>query len=156
MRRKDREITDLGRMLEILEACDCCRIGLVDEDEAYILPMNFGYELCDGKITLYFHGASEGRKAELIPKQKRVSFEMDTKHALTTGSNAGDYTFLYQCIMGKGRMQLIAPIEEKKHALLQIMWHYEKRHDWTFAPALFERVQLWRLDVEEWSCKEHK
>ena len=43
MRRKDREITDFNKMLDIMEACDCCRIGLADKSEAYIVPLNFGY-----------------------------------------------------------------------------------------------------------------
>ena len=42
MRRKDREVTDFSRMLEIVQRCDCCRIGLVEDGEAYIVPLNFG------------------------------------------------------------------------------------------------------------------
>ena len=62
MRRKDREITSYDKMLEIMQSCDCCRIGLKDKDGVYILPLNFGYEEKSGKLTLYFHGASEGKK----------------------------------------------------------------------------------------------
>ena len=43
MRRKDREITDFEQMRAILDACDCARLGLVDEQGAYIVPMNFGW-----------------------------------------------------------------------------------------------------------------
>ena len=31
MRRKEREVTDYNKMIEILKSCDCCRIGLVDD-----------------------------------------------------------------------------------------------------------------------------
>ncbi len=41
MRRKEREVTDYNKMIEILKSCDCCRIGLVDDKGAYIVPMNF-------------------------------------------------------------------------------------------------------------------
>ena len=41
MRRKDREITSYDKMLEIMQSCDCCRIGLKDKDSVYILPLNF-------------------------------------------------------------------------------------------------------------------
>ena len=40
MRRKDREITSYDKMLEIMQSCDCCRIGLKDKDSVYILPLN--------------------------------------------------------------------------------------------------------------------
>ena len=49
MRRKEREVTDYNKMIEILKSCDCCRIGLVDDKGAYIVPMNFGYEDNNGK-----------------------------------------------------------------------------------------------------------
>ena len=55
MRRKEREVTDYNKMIEMLKSCDCCRIGLVDDKGAYIVPMNFGYEDNNGKLTLYFH-----------------------------------------------------------------------------------------------------
>lgn len=35
MRRKDREIADFHKMIEILKECDCCRIGLVDDNGTY-------------------------------------------------------------------------------------------------------------------------
>ncbi len=28
MRRKEREVTDYNKMIEMLKSCDCCRIGL--------------------------------------------------------------------------------------------------------------------------------
>ena len=40
MRRKDREVTDFSKMIDILKSCDCCRLGLVDGNEAYIVSMN--------------------------------------------------------------------------------------------------------------------
>ena len=61
MRRKDREITEFEQMRVILDACDCARLGLVDEQGAYIVPMNFGWEEQNGKLALYFHGAADGK-----------------------------------------------------------------------------------------------
>ena len=43
MRRKDREVTDAGKIREAIEASHCCRLGFYDEGEVYIVPMNFGY-----------------------------------------------------------------------------------------------------------------
>ena len=55
MRRKDREITDLERIDEIIRACDCCRLGFQDGEGVYIVPVNFGFAWEDGKRVLYFH-----------------------------------------------------------------------------------------------------
>lgn len=155
MRRKDREITDVKKTAEILEGCDCCRIGLVDGTEAYIVPLNFGYEWTDGQLALYFHCAKEGRKMDLIPRQKLVAFEMDTKHSLVEGKTGCDFSYLYQCIMGKGRMEILEEPEEKIHGLRQIMKHCSGKADWEFRPEAAAQVQVLKLFVTELSCKEH-
>ena len=62
MRRKDREISDYSEIIRIIESCSVCRLGLMDENEAYIVPMNFGYIVENKDLTLYFHSAKEGRK----------------------------------------------------------------------------------------------
>ena len=40
MRRKDREVTDIEKIKEILDACKVSRIGLMDQGKVYIVPMN--------------------------------------------------------------------------------------------------------------------
>lgn len=155
MRRKDREITDYNRMLEILDACDCCRIGLMDDKGAYIVPLNFGYENQDGKLVLYFHGATAGKKNDLIKEQPIASFEMDRKHELVEGQIACAFSYLYQCIMGKGNIQLVEEHEDKVDALQKIMSHYSDRKVWEFKEEQVRMVAVFKLEVTEWSCKEH-
>ena len=67
MRRKDREVTDFDKILQVIDSCDCFRLGLIDEDNLpYIVPLNFAYEVIDGVVTLYFHGSKAGKKAEIL------------------------------------------------------------------------------------------
>lgn len=155
MRRKDREIKDQEKMLAIMHDCDCCRIGLVDGKEAYIVPMNFGYEETKGNINLYFHCAKEGRKLNLLSEQEVVTFEMDAKHTLVAGKTGCEFSYLYQCIMGKGKMEIIEEEVQKRYGLQKILAHYSDVGEWEFCPELLERVLVLRLVVTEWSCKEH-
>ncbi len=155
MRRKDREITDFSKILSYLAECDCCRIGLVDDGEAYIVPMNFGFETEGEQLYLYFHCAKEGRKLDLLPKQQTVSFEADAKHALTVGNVGCDCTFAYRCIMGKGNMEQLEQTEQKIHGLQAIMLHHTGRADWTFRPETLAATAVLKLTVTDWSCKEH-
>ena len=76
MRRKDREVTDLSEIIEIMKNCDVCRLALNDDGFPYILPLNFGMAVNGDKITLYFHSALEGYKVGLIQKDNRASFEI--------------------------------------------------------------------------------
>lgn len=155
MRRKDREVTDLSRMLEIMKNCDCCRLGLIDNDEAYIVPLNFGYTATDGNIVLYFHGACEGRKIDLIKQNNKATFEMDTKHELVESDTACNYSYLYQSIMGKGKISLLEVLDEKIKGLECVMVHYSNNNSWKFNEEIVKRVAVIKLEVSEWSCKEH-
>lgn len=155
MRRKDREVKDFGKMLDIMRSCDCCRIGLVDNDEAYIVPMNFGYEEFEGNIILYFHCAEEGRKLDLISRQKNAVFEMDTGHGLAEGDSACQFSYLYKCIMGKGEIEILKDNDAKIHGLQRIMAHYSNAADWKFSQEAVDRIRVLKLSVTEWLCKEH-
>lgn len=155
MRRRDREITELTRVISIIDACECCRLGLIDENEAYIVPMNFGYELTNDKLILYFHCATEGRKIDLLPKQKTVAFEMDTKHTLISSEKACSFSFLYQCIMGKGNLEIMENNDDKIYGLNKIMKHYSENDTWNFDFKVLDRLYVLKLTVAEWSCKEH-
>ena len=155
MRRADREIREFDRMLAVADACDCCRLGLLDDAGAYIVPLNFGYEAEGEKLTLYFHGAGQGKKIDLIREQKSASFEMDTRHALVEGETACAYSYRYQSVMGRGRIRLIEEYEEKVHGLQAIMAHYSRDREFAFGEEAVNRTAVIRLEVEAWSCKEH-
>lgn len=55
MRRSDREIKDFDEIIEVINKCDVCRLAINDGDYPYIVPMNFGLNIEDGKVVLYFH-----------------------------------------------------------------------------------------------------
>jgi len=72
MRRKDREITTLGEIEQVIRKAIVCHLGLVDNNEAYVVPVNFGYE----RNAIYFHSALEGRKVNVIRRNDKVCFEL--------------------------------------------------------------------------------
>ena len=153
MRRKDRGVTDPAIIREIVAACTCCRLGLCDGERAYIVPLNFGFEERDGNYTLYFHGASEGRKIDLIRRTGWASFEMDTGHELIRGPMACNHSARYRCVMGGGPVRLLEDREEKREGLRTVMTHAAGEGPWTFDEAALDKTQVIRLDVEELTCK---
>lgn len=156
MRRKDREIKDYKKILEIVSACDCCRIGLADQEGAYIVPLNFGYEDQNGTLILYFHGAGEGRKIDLIREQNHACFEMDTNHKLVEKESGCAYSYLFQSVMGRGKIELLQDSGEKIYGLERVMEHYSGKTDWTFPEKMVNGMAVIKLTVTELSCKEHK
>ncbi len=156
MRRLERAVSDGNHVLEIIQSCDCCRVAFSEPDGPYIVPMNFGIESSqEGQMVLYFHGASAGKKGELMQKNPCVGFEMDMGHGLVPGAQACSCSFLYQSVIGKGKIEILSNLEEKKHGLTVLMKHYMPEKEWDFPSAMLEKTAVFRLDVTEWSCKEH-
>lgn len=153
MRRKEREVADRAKIIEIIESCDVCRLGMVDDFGAYIVPMNFGFE-DNGGLTLYFHCAVEGKKLDLLRKNPRASFEMDSRHELVAGVKACAYSYLYSSVMGRGVVRFLEG-GEKLSALGQIMAHYGVLNR-DFDPRALEKVTVIALEVTEMSAKEHQ
>ncbi len=135
-----------------MEQCDVCRLALNSDDGyPYILPLNFGMEVTDDTITLYFHGATEGKKYELIAHDNRVSFEMDCAHRLVTDLAHGHCTMEYQSIMGRGHIERVAE-EDKYHALCVLMAHYHQE-TFPFNQAAMPRTTVLKLTVESMTGK---
>ncbi|MFR5772862.1 MAG: pyridoxamine 5'-phosphate oxidase family protein [Lachnospirales bacterium] len=126
------------------------------KDGVYIIPLNFGYEENSGILTLYFHGASEGKKIDLIKQQNTASFEMDTKHQLVEADVACSYSYLYQSIMGKGEISLVYNSDEKIKGLECVMSHYSNSNTWKFNEEVLKRIAVIKIEVTEWSCKNIK
>ena len=151
MRRSDREITDRNEMIDVMKRCDVCRLALNDEGYPYILPLNFGMEIIGEKIILYFHGAAEGKKYELIAKDNRASFEMDCSHRLVTDVEKGSCTMGYESVIGRGKIEILSE-EEKFDALYILMKHYHK-DDFPFNKSMIPRTTVMKLVVENVSGK---
>ena len=156
MRRKDREVLDEIKIDEFIRNCDCCRIGFYDKEnnEVYIVPLNFGYSHVDNKRVFYFHGAKEGRKIELISKTKKVGFEMDSNHELIIGKMACNYSERYQCVMGTGLISFVEDKDEKIAALNEIMFQSTGKKDWDFPEPMLNGVVVFKIEVTSLSAKE--
>lgn len=152
MRRTDREITDFSEIVAIMKKCDVCRIALHDEQFPYIVPLNFGIELNGKEILLYFHGALEGKKYDLMRKNNKVAFEMDCSHRLVTEMDTKNCTMEYESVMGCGCMEFVKE-EGKYRALCILMEHYPVREDFWFNEAVIPATNVFRLRVETLTAK---
>lgn len=152
MRRSDREVKDFKEIVDIMKKCDVCRIALNNEEGyPYILPLNFGLKVKGDKIELYFHGALEGAKYELIEKDPRASFEMDCEHRLVSEIDRGSVTMEYESVIGHGHIEIL-PDEEKLEALRILLKQYGLE-DFPFNRAVLPRTKVFKLVVKKVSGK---
>ena len=152
MRRKDREVTDLTALKFILDTCKVCRVGMIDEQGIYIVPVNFGYEFVDESLKIYFHCAKEGRKMSALLSNPAVCVEMDCEHRLVEGVSACEYGYSFASIIGNGRAVVVEDIEEKKHGLSVLMSHQTGK-EFSFDDAQAGSVAVVRIDLETFTGK---
>ena len=149
MQKKEREITDISEIEEIIKKSINCRIGLVDGDEPYVVPVCFGYE----RGALYFHGALEGRKVELIEKNDKVSFEMEADVETVFATSPCDWTMKYRSVIGVGKAHILESDEEKTHGLRVIMKHYSEGES-NFPKSRLDLSSVVRVDIERITGKQ--
>ena len=152
MTRREREVTDINKILEILDKAKVLHMGLVDGDEAYVVPMNYGYTYENDKLTLYLHGARRGRKLDLMRANPKVFFEMDCDIVPFEGDVACKYGITYSSIMGRGIAQIVDEPEEKMKAL-SVLMKTQTGKDFEFNEKLVSVVAVIRIDVSEFTAK---
>lgn len=148
MRRKDRQITERAELVDVMKRCDVCRLGLNDNGYPYILPLNFGLDVDDENIKIYFHSALEGHKVDLMRSDSRASFEMDCEHELNYVEEKGYCTYNFSSVMGKGTIKILDDDEEKMQALKKLMDQYHPGENAYFNPAALPRTLVYVLTVE--------
>ncbi|OPY31258.1 MAG: Pyridoxamine 5'-phosphate oxidase [Methanomassiliicoccales archaeon PtaU1.Bin124] len=148
MRRNEKEVTSREEIDGYIAKATVCRVGLVDGDEAYIVPMDFGY--VDG--CFYFHSAKEGRKVGIIGDERKASFELEIDHGLRMVTDAYKCTHHFVCVMGTGTIGVVKDEEERMKGLRALMDHYTKDM-YEMTGKCTHKTLVLRLRVETISCK---
>ena len=161
MRRRDREVVDPTRIEEIVAESAVLRLGLNDDGEVYVVPVNFGAEIIDGRRVFYFHSARSGRKLDVIRRNPRVGFELDAGFELLEGPTPCAFSARYRSVVGVAVATELADVAEKRRGLTAIMNQAtnggrDGGRAWRFDDAQLDAVAVVRLDVERLSCKENR
>ena len=150
--RRELEVTDIDDIIAILDKSVVVHIAMVDGDEPYVVPMNYGYTMEDGKLTLYLHGATKGRKLEALKKNPKVFFSMECDVTAFEGNYACQYGVSYSSLMGSGTAELVEDMEEKKKAL-EILMKTQTGKDFKFEDRMAAVVSIIRIPVKEYTAK---
>ena len=155
MRRKDREITNIEEIIEIIKKCDVCRLAFFDDEFPYIIPLNFGFRYVGEVLELFFHGAKEGKKINLIKNNNKVSFEMDCSHRLITGEKACDYTMEFESVCGNGYIEFLDD-SQKIDAFNYLMNQYSKLKSFEYNEMYLKEVAVFKVIVNDITGKKLK
>lgn len=154
MRRKEREITDINEIINIIKKNIVCRIALLDNDMPYILPMNFGFTYENEKICFYFHSAKEGKKVDIINNNPHAVLEIDGEHKVLSGETACSYSMNFESVIAKGKLKIIDnnDTDEKIKGLNSIMKQCTGKEGFDFAQKI-DSVLILKFETEEITAK---
>ena len=149
MRRKDKAVSDASGINAIIEKSMVCRLGMVDGDKPYIVPLSFGYQ----DHTLYFHGALKGRKIDLLKENPNVCVEFDIAVEALKNVDACNWSMTFQSVIGFGKASLVEGLEPKRQALGIIMAHYSHQM-FEFPENKVNATAVIKVEIEKMAGKQ--
>ena len=152
MTRREKQVTDEQAILHILDTAQVVHLGLAVEGEPYVVPMNYGYTLENGELTLYIHSSCKGKKWDMLRQNPNVFFVLDCDRISFEGDVACRYGMAYSSLMGRGQAEFVEDIAEKQIALSAIM-KAQTGKDFTFEPKMTTIVTIVKIKASEYTAK---
>lgn len=145
---KNRKISLVAAMEDIIARCSFCSMGMVDKDnKPYVLHMNFGYQ--DG--VLYLHSAPKGKKIDVLQNNNNVCLAFSTDHLLEhqNADVACSYSMKYRSVLVFGKTEFIDDLSEKRRILNIIMKQYTGRDDYEYSDPAAKSVTVCKVVIEK-------
>ena len=152
MTKRELQITDEGQIRSILDTAKVLHLGMCVDNEPYVVPMNYGYTLEDGKLVFYLHSAVRGKKLDMLRENPRVFVELDCDREPFEGEKPCQYGLSYSSLMGRGNARIIEDVSEKIEAM-KLLMKTQTRKDFEFNERLVSIVAVIRLDVTGYTAK---
>ncbi len=151
VRRKEREITDLTEIRQVLKATKYVTIALSKDNEPYLVALSHGYD--ETRNCLYFHCAPEGKKLIYAQSNNRVWGQAVLDFGVTD-----ECDYAYTCVHFSGTFSLISELKEKLHAMQILVHQVAPNPELKLSKIKPEKLQkntIGRIDINYLSGKKH-
>lgn len=148
MRRAEKEVTDRQEQEAIIRQAQVCHVAMADQDQPYVVAMNFGY--ADGCI--YLHSAPAGRKLDILRRNNRVCCAFDVGHDLVRADKACSWGMRFRSVIAFGSATLLEDQGEKEVGLRIIMGQYGEG-EFSFPPDAMAKTAVIKVEIEEMTGK---
>lgn len=157
MRRKDREITDVQEIYRIFGTAEYGTLSLCDNGKPYAIPISCCFYLDEGGMpTIAWHGASEGRKVEILRQNPSVVYSCVSECRRDMKPEEKYWSLFYRSAIGSGQACEVLERAEKLEILHRILRHYGENGVFEFPAALLDRMGIWKCRLEEVTGKAHE
>lgn len=152
MKRSEREIKNFTEIIDILNRADTIRLGINGCEYPYVVPLSFGFEVTDGQIILYFHGAVEGLKHELLSINPHVCVEVSIFHRFAGPPQYNALTTKYESLIGFGKAEIVKGATALKGLDLICEHCGYKGFDYG-GEKILKSCRVYKVEISEWTGK---
>jgi nitroimidazol reductase NimA-like FMN-containing flavoprotein (pyridoxamine 5'-phosphate oxidase superfamily) len=159
MRRPMLECNDEAKISSFLSSVLIGYLGLADDNEPYVVPLNFVW--WNGAI--YVHGAEEGRKVEMLKKNSRVCFTVSEHFGTMVHPVPAKTDTSYMSVMLFGKATIVSDIDEATMAMQQLLDKYvpgyfssplSKHHVESYRSSMGSRTVVIKIIPDMMTAKE--
>lgn len=160
MRQIKLECIDQEKINQFLKNTKTGYLGLADGQMPYVVPLNFVW-LND---AIYFHGAAEGRKVNIIEENANTCFTVSEDQGTITDPIPAKTDTAYLSVMVFGRIKKVMELDEAVAAMQKMLDKYvpgyyekalEKTHVDKYRSSLGSRTAVYKITVNEITAKEN-
>ncbi|SFE49016.1 hypothetical protein SAMN05216378_3301 [Paenibacillus catalpae] len=127
IRLQKRACTDTGKIQSFLEQARTGFLGLASDNVPYVVPLNFVWK----DDAIYFHGASEGRKIDMIADNPEACFTVSEEYGTIADPTPAHVDTAYMSAVIYGTIMKVTDWDEAT-AAMQVMLN-------KYVPGYFDR-----------------
>ncbi|WP_026576432.1 pyridoxamine 5'-phosphate oxidase family protein [Bacillus sp. UNC438CL73TsuS30] len=160
MRQRALECKDQEKIDLFLEQEKTGFLGLADGNTPYVIPLNFVW--LGGSI--YFHGAAEGRKVNIMEENAKACFSVSANLGTLTHPVPAKTDTAYMSVMVFGEAELVVDLDEAVKAMQKMLdkyvpGYYEQAlsssHVEKYRSSLGSKTSVYKIKALELSAKEN-
>ncbi|MFD2443988.1 pyridoxamine 5'-phosphate oxidase family protein [Bacillus sp. CGMCC 1.16607] len=161
MRMKKLECTDQLKIDSFLQQTETGYLGISYEDFPYVVPLN--YVWFDGKI--YFHGATEGKKMDIIRINSNVCFTVSESYGTMADPVPAKTDTAYMSVMIFGKAELLTDLSKATEVMQKMLEKYvpnyyaqslSPTHVEKYRSSLGSKTSIIEIKPEVLSAKENQ
>lgn len=144
-------IKDREEINNTIRACKTCFLALSENDQPYVLPMNFALE----EEYVILHSAQYGRMWEILKKNPKVCINWTLGEDLAwQDEKVGcSYRVKSKSVLIEGEVEIVDDFDEKYRCLKLLMKQYSNR-EFKFGTPAVKNVGIIKVPIKKISAKE--
>lgn len=161
IRYAKRECKDEEKINQFLAQAKTGFLGLSAKKQPYVIPLNYVWM----NNSFYFHGASEGRKIEMIDENNHVCFTISEEFGTLVSPIPAHTDTAYMSVVAFGKVELVQDIDEATKSMQVMLDKYvpdyydsalSKSHVEKYTSSMGSKTAIYKISVSQLTAKENE